>query len=133
VVKRVYVVDDSVLIRERLVDILAGISDVQVVGQSADAYEALAMIRKMRPDVVILDLQMPGRSGIELLKDIKGSTPTVRVIVFTNYAYPQYQRQCMSLGAEYFLSKVSEFERLSALLKSMDDPEHPVQGSNQEG
>jgi DNA-binding NarL/FixJ family response regulator len=133
VVKRVYVVDDSVVIRERLVDILSGIPDVRVVGQSADAYEALAMIRKMHPDVVILDIQMPGRSGIALLKDIKRSTPTIRVIVFTNYAYPQYRRQCMSLGAEYFLSKVSEFGRLSALLKSMDDPEHPVQGSNQEG
>ena len=132
-VKRVYLVDDSALICERLVDILSGIPEVQVVGQSADAYEALAMIRKMRPDVVILDIQMPGRSGIALLKDIKRSTPTIRVIVFTNYAYPQYQRQCMSLGAEYFLSKVSEFERLSALLKSMCDPEPPRQGSNQEG
>jgi two-component system, NarL family, response regulator DesR len=133
VVKRVYVVDDSALIRERLVDILSGIPEVQLVGQSANAYEALAMIRKTRPDVVILDIQMPGRSGIALLKDIKRDTPTTRVIVFTNYAYPQYQRQCMQLGAEYFLSKVSEFERLSALLKSMDDPEHPAQGSNQEG
>jgi two-component system, NarL family, response regulator DesR len=131
--KRVYIVDDSVLIRERLVDILSEIPEVQVVGQSADAYEALTMIRKTRPDVVILDIQMPGRSGIALLKDIKGDTPATRVIVFTNYAYPQYQRQCMELGAEYFLSKMSEFDKLSAVLKSMDDPAYPAQESNQEG
>ncbi len=131
--KKVYVVDDSTLIRERLVEMLSEIPEVRVVGQSADAYEALEMIRRTRPDVVILDIEMPGRNGIALLKDIKRDMPTTQVIVFTNYTYAQYQRQCIELGAEYFLSKAGEFHRLGTLLKSSEDPQKPVQGVHQEG
>jgi DNA-binding NarL/FixJ family response regulator len=121
VVKRIYVVDDSALIRERLIEMLSDLPDVQVVGQSADPREAAANIRETSPDVVILDIQMQGKSGIELLKEIKRETPDIRVIVLTNYAYPQYRRQCKDLGAEHFLSKLTEFERLTGLVQNMDD------------
>jgi DNA-binding NarL/FixJ family response regulator len=116
-VKRVYLVDDSALIRERLVDMLADIAGVQVIGQSADPHEALTAIRLLNPDVVILDIHLPGRSGMELLKEIKREAPTIRVIVFTNTALPQYRKQCLEYGADHFLSKAREFEKLSALLK----------------
>jgi DNA-binding NarL/FixJ family response regulator len=120
-VKRIYVVDDSALIRERLIEMLSDNPDVQVVGQSADPFEAAANIREMSPDVVILDIQMEGKSGIELLKEIKRETPDIRVIVLTSYAYPQYRRQCKDLGAEHFLSKLTEFEKLTVLIRNMDD------------
>jgi DNA-binding NarL/FixJ family response regulator len=131
--KRIYVVDDSALIRERLMEMLSDIPDVQVVGQSADPREAVANIREMSPDVVILDIQMQGKSGIELLKEIKREIPGIRVIVLTSYAYPQYRRQCKDLGAEHFLSKLTEFERLTGLVKDMDDRNDPAKpGSGKE-
>jgi len=132
-VKRIYVVDDSALIRERLIEMLSDNPEVQVVGQSADPFEAAANIRQTRPDVVILDIQMQGKSGIELLKELKRETPDIRVIVLTSYAYPQYRRQCKELGAEHFLSKLTEFERLPGLVRDMDDRNDPAKpGSGKE-
>ena len=86
----------------------------------------LAMALITQPDVVILDIQMQGKSGIELLKELKRETPDIRVIVLTSYAYPQYRRQCKELGAEHFLSKLTEFERLKGLVRDMDDPNDPA-------
>jgi two-component system, NarL family, response regulator DevR len=120
-VKRIYVVDDSALIRDRLIEMLSDIPDVQVVGQSADPREAAANIRATSPDVVILDIQMQGKNGIELLKEIKQEAPGIRVIVLTSYVYPQYRRQCKDLGAEHFLSKLTEVEKLRGLVQNMDD------------
>jgi DNA-binding NarL/FixJ family response regulator len=123
-VRRVYLVDDSALIRERLVDMLADIAGVRVIGQSADPREALTAIRLLSPDTVILDIHLPGKSGIELLKEIKREAPATRVIVFTNSALPQYRKQCLEHGAEHFLSKAREFEELRALFKRLDGLEH---------
>jgi two-component system chemotaxis response regulator CheB len=67
----VYIVDDSQAMRQRLTELVFDISGIEVVGQSADPFEALNRIRKSNPDVVIPDIRLPGRSGIDLLKDTK--------------------------------------------------------------
>jgi DNA-binding NarL/FixJ family response regulator len=107
-----YIVDDSEVMRERLTESVTDIAEVEIVGQSGDPYEALNSIRKLHPDVVILDIRLPRRSGIDLLKDIKENPAVPIVIMITNYPYRQYRQGCMTAGADYFFSKTDEFDMI---------------------
>jgi DNA-binding NarL/FixJ family response regulator len=115
----VYIVDDSEVMRERLAESVADIADVEIVGQSGNPFEALDSIRKSHPDVVILDIRLPGRSGIDVLKDIKKECPAPLVIMITNYPYHQYRQGSMAAGADYFFSKINEFDRIRETLSGI--------------
>ena len=97
--KRVYLVDDSELVRRRLVEMLSELEDVEIVGPSGDPNETEEAIRGLSPDVVVMDIRLPGRNGIEVLRDIKKDMPTPIVIMLTNYFYAQCQRECTEAGA----------------------------------
>jgi two-component system response regulator DevR len=112
----VYIVDDSQVMRERLTESVTDIAGVEITGQSGDPFEALAGIRKSHPDVVILDIRLPQRSGIDMLKDIKEQPAAPIVIMVTNYPYRQYRQACMAAGADYFFSKTDEFEMIRETL-----------------
>lgn len=71
----------------------------------------------MKTDVVILDIRMPGRNGLDVLRDIKEGSPESKVIILTNYPYPQYRRRCMEEGADFFFDKSSEFEKVTEVLE----------------
>jgi DNA-binding NarL/FixJ family response regulator len=118
--KTVYLVDDSILILERLMEMLSGLGGTRVIGKTGDPTEALRAIRELQPDIAILDIQLPGKSGIELLRDIKGAGLKTHVIILTNFAYPQYQRECMEAGADFFLSKVKDFDLLPSIICSFE-------------
>ena len=115
----VYIVDDSQVMRERLTESLADIAGVEITGQSGDPLVALNNINKSQPDVVILDIRLPRRSGIDVLKDIKGNPAAPIVIMITNYPYRQYRQACMAAGADYFFSKIDEFEMIRETLSSI--------------
>jgi len=121
----VYIVDDSQMIRQRIVESAANIGGIEIVGQSGDPFEALDNIRRSNPDVVILDIRMPRRSGIDLLKDIKKDPAPPIVIMVTNYPYRQYRQGCMTAGADYFFSKINEFEMIGETLKRIADHRQP--------
>ncbi len=112
----VYIVDDSEAMRKRLAESVADIAGVKIVGQSGDPFEALDSIGKLHPDVVILDIRLPERNGIDVLKDIKKEFPAPIVIMITNYPYRQYRQGCMAAGADYFFSKIDEFEMIRETL-----------------
>jgi len=113
----VYIVDDSKVMREKLMESVADIAGVQIAGQSGDPFEALDSIKESYPDVVILDIRLPGKSGIDVLKDIKENPAAPVVIMVTNYPYRQYRQACMTAGADYFFSKIDEFEKIRETLK----------------
>jgi two-component system response regulator DevR len=115
----VYIVDDSVMMRERLVDLVSNIVGVEVTGQSGNPFVALKSIKKDHPDIVILDIRLPGISGIDVLKDIKREPQAPIVIMITNYPYRQYRQGCMAAGADYFFSKINEFEMIRDTLNSI--------------
>jgi DNA-binding NarL/FixJ family response regulator len=115
--KRVYIVDDSVNLRKRLYELLSDIDNVQVVGQAGNADEALKDIRVLKPDIVLLDIRLPGKSGIQLLGEIKALQPELTVIIMTNYDYPQYHQQSILAGADHFFNKTREFEDIIEILK----------------
>ena len=116
--KRILIVDDSDAVRQRLVTILENTEGVEVVGEAKDSAEALGLCAYLRPDVVTLDLVLPDESGVEVLQKIKRMDDPPEVIVLTNYPYPAFKRRCLALGAEYFLNKATEFERIGAILSA---------------
>jgi DNA-binding NarL/FixJ family response regulator len=118
-VRKVYVVDDSELVRERLIDMLSDIEEVKIIGATGDPEEAMAEIRTLNPHAVILDIRMPRRSGIEVLRELKKDDPSPVVIILTNYPYPQYQKECTEAGADYFLNKSTEFNKIAKVLKAL--------------
>ena len=114
---KVLITDDSGLVRDRLVALISEIEGVELVSQASNAAEALMAVRHSRPDVVILDIRMPGISGIQLLKTIRAITLEPVIIMLTAYANPQYRSKCMRLGADYFLDKDMEFDRVAEVLQ----------------
>jgi len=116
---QVFIADDSAVICERLAAMVAETPGVELAGQARDTTAATRSILKLRPDVVILDVRMPPGSGVDVLQTIKRLAPPPKVIVLTNYPYPQYRKRCMDAGADYFLDKSADFEKLEPLLKRM--------------
>jgi DNA-binding NarL/FixJ family response regulator len=110
--KQVLIVDDSEKIRERLAALLDESARIRIVGQAGDGHEALNAVERLEPDAVILDIRIPGGSGIEVLKQIKARYPRIQVIMLTNYDHAMYRQQCRQLGADHFLNKTREFEKI---------------------
>ena len=118
-VKRVFIVDDSPIVRERLASLVAEIPQVQLVGQAEIAFEAINRIQSLKPDVVILDISMPGGSGMHVLETIKRDPAPPCVIMLTNFTYDQYREKCSQLGADHFFDKSGEFERVSDIIRQL--------------
>jgi len=116
---RVLIVDDSAIVRERLKDMLSEVMEVENISQAKDSPEALSSFQKLNPEVVILDIRMPGKSGIDVLQEIKKATQPPLVIVLTNYPYPQYRRKCIEAGADFFFDKSTEFNKVTEVLKQL--------------
>ena len=127
----VLVVDDSAAICERLEQMLSEIRGVTSISLATNSLEAIESFRKLNPDLVILDIRMPGGDGIGVLKNIKQSKPSSKVIIFTNYPYPQYRERCMDMGADLFLDKSTEFNKLTEEITNIIESEAGPTGGNQ--
>ncbi len=118
---KVFVADDSATVRERLVTMVLALPGIRVVGQARDGPEAVDAIHRTRPDVVILDIRMPGRNGIDVLRWVKRMQPAPKVIMLTNYASQQYQRACELAGTDFFFDKSTEFDQIPQALEQVRD------------
>ena len=116
---KVFITDDSATVRERLVTMALDLPEIAVVGQAQDAPEALDAIHRTRPDVVILDIRMPGSNGIDVLRRLKKMQPAPKVIMLTNYTYPQYRKKCEAAGADFFFDKSTEFDQIPQALEQV--------------
>ena len=113
---RVLVVDDSVVVRQRLRLMIEEQALVEVVGEAADGQQGLEAVRRLRPDAMVLDLWMRGVDGIDLLERVREEKIPVTVIILTNYPLPQYEARCRALGADHFFDKSSQFEKVLSTL-----------------
>ena len=113
---KVLIVDDSNIIRDRIAKMLSGIARVEIAGEASNSIEAIHMVNKLRPDVVTLDIRIPGESGIEVLKKIKKTHSSIIVLVLTNFPQEQYRNKCYQLGGDYFFSKSDEFEKVEEIV-----------------
>jgi DNA-binding NarL/FixJ family response regulator len=116
---RVFIADDSQIVQVRLVALLGELAGVEVIGQAGTVPVAIAGIRRLQPDVVLLDIHMPGGSGIDVLQSIKQGPLAPVVIMLTNYPYPAYRERCMRLGADFFFDKSTEFDLVPNVLASL--------------
>jgi DNA-binding NarL/FixJ family response regulator len=116
---KVLIVDDSAIMRERLKAMLSDITELENISQAEDVPEAISSVQRLNPEVVVLDIRMPGGSGIDVLPEIKTATKPPLVIVLTNYPYPQYRRKCMDAGADFFFNKSTEFDKVTEVLKQL--------------
>ena len=123
---KVFIADDSKAVVERLADLLEEVQGTQLVGQAGDVPEAIHGIQKMKPDALILDLQMPGGSGLDVLRAIRIDHPYLYVLICTNYSHPQYREQCLSAGANFFLDKSAEFEKIPTILRELIQTETKI-------
>jgi len=114
---RIVIVDDSVVVRQRLIRLITDLDGVEVVGQAADVPEARDMVQALKPDVAILDIRMPSGSGADLVPDIKQLNPALKIIMLTNYALPENRKKCMDQGADFFFDKSTEFQKVVPVLK----------------
>jgi YesN/AraC family two-component response regulator len=92
---------------------------LDLIGQARNGVEAIDSIRTLRPDAVILDIRMPKKNGIDVLKTIKGEKEAPLVIIFTSYPYPQYRDTCLSAGADFFFDKACDVEQLLQVLQAL--------------
>jgi len=116
---KVFITDDSLIVREHLVTLLDELAGVEIVGQAGNVAEAISGIRKLQPDVVILDIRLPDGSGIDVLQTIKQDQPAPMVIILTNYPYSGYRQRCLNAGADFFLDKSTEFDQIPKLFEQL--------------
>ncbi len=109
---RILLVDDHIVMRMGLMTAASGEADMEVVGEADNGNEALKAYRTLRPDVVVLDLRMPGKGGIETIRQLRESFGDVRVLVFSNYASGEEVFQAFKAGAAGFVVKEMPLERL---------------------
>ena len=118
-IMNVVLVDDSLLVRERVANIISEIPGVKVIGEAGNSREAIAVVRKTNPDVVMLDIKMPGESGLQVLKKLRNEFEELKIVMLTNYSDSQYKAECLMHGADYFLSKSDEFDKLPEVFSKL--------------
>ncbi|MBX9606814.1 MAG: EAL domain-containing protein [Gammaproteobacteria bacterium] len=112
----VLLVDDSTAVRSRLAGILAELDGVGEIREASNLSEARLQLQDFCPDTVVLDIEMPGGSGLEMLDELRAGQPGGQVIVLTNYPTPEYRNRCLTMGATYFLDKTLEFHRVAEII-----------------
>jgi DNA-binding NarL/FixJ family response regulator len=116
---RVVIADDHTIVREGLRQLLQAAGDFDVVGEARDGLEALQLARKLEFDVLLLDISMPGRSGMELIKQIRSERPRVRIMVLSMHQEYQYAVRAIRAGASGYLTKESASRELGTALRKV--------------
>jgi DNA-binding NarL/FixJ family response regulator len=113
---RVLLADDHAIVRAGLKELLTATGDITVVGEATNGQEVLAAVREGGFDVLVLDMSMPGRSGIELIKLVKAEQPKLRVLVLSMHSEQQYAVRAVKAGASGYLTKESAADELVAAI-----------------
>lgn len=116
---KVLLADDHAVVRAGYRFLLSYNPDIEVVAEAGDGQEALQLLERLQPDVLVLDLTMPGMHGLEVLHQIKARRNSPRVLVFTMHENPAFVEQALQSGASGYLSKNSEPEILVAAIRSI--------------
>ena len=125
---KIVLVDNRASNRRGLKALLAFEPRISIVGEASDGEEALQLITHLDPDLVLMDIQMPSMNGMQATRQIKSTSPDVKVILYTMYS--GYEEEAMQAGADYFLVKGSPGIILSEVILSLFSPREsdPAQG-----
>ena len=116
---RVVVADDHTIMREGLKRILHGAEDIEVIGEAVDGFETLALVRRGGFDLLLMDLSMPGRSGVDLIRQIKDEAPKLPLLVLTMHEEEQYALRAIRAGALGYLTKESAGTQLISAIRKV--------------
>jgi DNA-binding NarL/FixJ family response regulator len=114
--KSLLIVDDSPLIIDRLIDALKDHETVNKILTANGYPETVKVLSEKETDIILLDIQLQGKNGIDLLKFIVKEYPEIKVIMFSNLASENYIKLCKKIGARYFLDKSKDFEQIPGIL-----------------
>lgn len=119
----VLIADDSALVRAKVRELLESVEGVDRVDESCDVETTMSRFSELVPDLLVLDLRMPGGGGLEVLKLLSAAEDSrTTVAVFTNYPYPQLRKKCIELGARFFLDKSADFAVLREICEKWAVP-----------
>ena len=116
---KVIIVDDHEIVRKGLIQIMAEVPDIEVRGEAGDANEALAQIRAGHCDVAVIDLTMPGKSGLDLLQELRREYPRMPVLVLSMHSEDEYAVRVIKAGASGFLTKRSAPKELIGAVRKV--------------
>jgi two-component system, NarL family, response regulator YdfI len=103
--KSVLIVDDGPLLRQKLCEVLRREDDFDVCGEAGDGEEAIEKVQQLKPDLIIMDLSMPRMSGLDAVRILRQSIPSIPIIVFSNYSDAFVKKLALSLGVAAVISK----------------------------
>jgi two-component system, NarL family, response regulator NreC len=109
---RVVVVDDHTLIRQGIVGLLASQSEIEVVGEAGSARDAVELARAVKPDVMLMDISMPGGTGLEATREIRAAVPSVRIVILTMHDREDYLHEALRVGASGYVLKGADVQEL---------------------
>lgn len=116
---RIVLAEEQVLVRGAIAFFLRSIPDMRVLGEAGDGLEALSLIRKSKPDVVLMAVVLPGMNGLEVLTHVMADLPRTRVILFSRYTDENYVRRAFQAGAVGFLAKQSPLAQLEVAIRTV--------------
>ncbi len=116
---RVLLVDDHAVFRQGICALLARRKGIEVVGQAADGKEAIEQVAALKPDVVLMDIAMPGMNGLEATKEIHQSFPETRILVLTQYESREYVFSVLRSGAAGYIPKLTRIEELVDAIRAV--------------
>lgn len=116
---RVLVADDHHLVRTSIVHLLNAEKDINVVGEAADGEEAIAQTRRLNPDVVVMDIRMPGIGGLEATRKIRRLTSDIRILVLTAFIEEAFAQRLLEAGAHGFISKGSQHDEMVKAIRAV--------------
>jgi len=115
---KVLIVEDSSVIVQRLYPVMAEIDFIESIAHAKNGEEAITLLQLIDPRLVILDIKMPGISGIDVLKHIKDAKRDCKVIMLTNHSDDKYRKTCLELGADKFLNKTTDIDKVAEVINS---------------
>jgi DNA-binding NarL/FixJ family response regulator len=120
---KVFIADDSGPIRARVAGMLA--PPATIVGEAQTPQACIAGILATHPDVVVLDVQLEGGQGLEVMQAVRSVDPRIAFVVFSNNSGPAYRKRYLGAGAARFLDKSTEFDQLAAAVRAAPQSDHP--------
>ncbi|MFO8007404.1 MAG: response regulator transcription factor [Candidatus Brocadiia bacterium] len=119
---RVLVVDDHTMVRRGLAELLRAEVDIEVVGEAGDAQEGMALAHELNPDVILMDVSMPGTSGVEATRRVKADMPRIRIIGVSMHDMDGTRESMLRAGADDYVTKDAPPEELLAAVRSSGAP-----------
>ena len=116
----VLIADDAVEIRQRIAEAITELDSIAaVISKAKDGDEAYSLFESLRPDIAILDLQMPGLNGLDLIKAIRDKCSKIKILVVTVFDGPDFKNRCLEAGADAFLNKNAEFHLIPNTIQAI--------------